>query len=256
MSPVDDDVSRLMHTALSMRFGSSMSRFRAALRAVIADRFEFVPAPPPQRFLARRQPFLDTFFAGQDRRSRLRRAVAESLVTGDWSSKAVHHYCAGCCRSPSDALEKYQRVFVRIMCGCAPPVFPRDSWVGHDLPLDWIGGLEATHALFSAAFERWCAMYGAPSGGAPPTDGAAQEPPLADLDGGGAPRARRSATRQLRPKPNPTAAARTATRRSSGKLPAKSSHDFGQALLHGCGLRVSSRVWWSCGKSPASTRSA
>lgn len=160
MSFMGTEVSKLIHAALSLNHGSSMSLFRSVLRQVITERFEYIPGPPPIQATQRRQAMLDLHFVGRDRASKLRRAIVVSLANGDWTSARVQDYCTGCCSCRQQALEKLLVFFVRCMCGAAPRIFPRDSWVGQDTPLDWIGALQAVHSLFSVVYDKWCVTRG------------------------------------------------------------------------------------------------
>eukprot|EP00959_Pyramimonas_sp_CCMP1952_P171499 3583487-Pyramimonas_sp.AAC.1 len=77
------------------------------------------------------------------------------------------------------------------MAGAAPNSFPRDSWAGHDKPLDWIGGLACIHGIFQDAYVNWCATFkdvvgdvGAGGVDGAPAGGAAAPPMLLDGDAG------------------------------------------------------------------------
>jgi len=157
MSFMQGPIQHVIDVAQSLGFGFGMARFRRALRQVIEENFEFIEGPAPPEFAKEREPWLSVFFSGTSRQARLRRAIVESLCTGQWSARKIAHYCTGCCTNARHCKEKFAVFFVRCMVGAAPKKFPRDSWVGHDQPLDWIGGLACIHHLFDTTYRRWCA---------------------------------------------------------------------------------------------------
>lgn len=156
MSFLPEDISALVHASLALQDGSSMVRFRRALRNIISERLERITdRAPPAHCAEHRASFLNMFFRTSSRRDRLRSVIVQALANGDWSQEVVQHYCpAGCCGSHQETLDKFCGFLVRALCPTAPPTYPRDSWVGQAEALDWIGGLQCVHGLFLAALRR------------------------------------------------------------------------------------------------------
>jgi hypothetical protein len=46
-------------------------------------------------------------------------------------------------------------MFVAVVCGCLPPIFPRERWTKLDIAVDWIGLFESIHGLLSSVYREY-----------------------------------------------------------------------------------------------------
>lgn len=153
---LDNTVSFLLSAAKALRLGASMSKFRKALRAVIREKLRFEPGVPPQQNLDKVTAILDVFVPGHDGRSRLRRSIVQSLITGDVDDERyIVHICPGCCSGYAECLQKFENFLVAALARSPPPMFPRPRWAQQEVAVQWLGLLECLHRLFSHAFLKF-----------------------------------------------------------------------------------------------------
>jgi hypothetical protein len=168
MRILDGAVSKAIHLALCLNFGSAMLSMRKQLRLFFRSNLKYVKGTPPPENLEKVKLLLDTFCSESDKPTRLRRTIIEILVTWDIHSTDITHICNGCCSSYEDCLSKFEGYFVQAVCGRAPHIYPRHRWTGQEKPINWIGLFEGISRLFSVVFQEFAAAKSTSSGAAIP----------------------------------------------------------------------------------------
>jgi hypothetical protein len=158
---LDPVISGIVHTALAMRPGGTVQRFRDALRCFFRKRLKIYrgAAPPVKSSSAaiEREAKLDTFISVDDYGPRAleRRQVLRELLNGDWSHNRPVHYCFGCCSGKQQTLDIMCKEVVDALVPAECPMFPRSRWTRANLAVNWIGLLESCHGIASVVMRPW-----------------------------------------------------------------------------------------------------
>jgi len=132
----------------------------------------YVASPASTRARDRRAELQQVFMSSSCRRAaEQRRVVWDELWNGDITNESeIQHVCRGCCRDRDHAVEKMTGVGLDLLWS-GRRQWSRKSWDGHDLAIDDVAVLQATHGLLSRAMapDATSADARAPK---PPTDAA------------------------------------------------------------------------------------
>ena len=204
---LDNIVTKLIRTALSLRLGGWMRVFRKCMLQEIIGTLEVLEgAPSPQVLLHRRKVMCMCMKAGAV--SRKNRAILACLPNGDWTlSDRIQIFV-----KPG---QEWNRVAISLLVakalqtaliGSNFKVFNRNRWTNNDVAVNQLGLLESCHRLLSRTYRRWLVAVGydgplkemlAPAAMAPPVpamahmvlgegvaeDGGLPEAPVAEGDG-------------------------------------------------------------------------
>ena len=158
---LDPVVSGAIRTALSLRNGAAMLRFRKALREEVQSRLQVcrgVPAPEARRY---RQAAITMFMQRGPHISK-RRLLMAMVPNGEWRSKRVQYYIDPTGAGPQreeDVPSHLVAGLLAALADCAPPVYARHRWTGADIATDALGILEVCHKLGSTTYMRFAASY-------------------------------------------------------------------------------------------------
>ena len=162
MAPLDSDVSSAIQTALSLRNGAAMSRFRRALRQEIESRLDIkegYPSPDATRY---KKMMLRVFSAPGDT-SDSRRALLAMIPNGDWRSAKVEYLVRPGgpfkIEDRDDILQHLVDGLTLALAASQPSVYNRSKWCGSDVAVNDLGLFEGVHRLLSTTYARFCAGY-------------------------------------------------------------------------------------------------
>eukprot|EP00971_Amphidinium_carterae_P336739 6473263-Amphidinium_carterae.1 len=157
-------LSGLIATALSLRHGSSLMMFRAALFSVIEDSLVLLTgtcAPEAEDF---RQKAMALFLSGPSS-DLVDKVLVSRLPNGDWRRRdRVEFYYDISAPAPSKVYvcNLLCNAVIQALLSSKPAVLARHRWTGMDNALDEIGRLEAIHGLFSRTFHRFMSSLQGP----------------------------------------------------------------------------------------------
>lgn len=157
----DGAIKGMINTALALKTGSSMTRFRQCLREEVASRFVVKTGQPSLEATTHKRHVLRTFVRHGSSLA-TRRVLLSLCPNGDWRSSQVEHYVAPEQRGKHSNTELLEHVTVGLivaLCSTPPQVYPRHRWTGADLTMDRFGIIEACHKLLSTTMLRFGASY-------------------------------------------------------------------------------------------------
>ena len=175
-------VAGCRHVALALRPGGSMSKMRRTLRGIIREKLQVTFEASSLDASAYMSDALDLFLPSTSRENLVRRSGLELLVNGDWRRyDVVQHIERGCCASPEDTLQKFEKFLPRLLLSKVI-IWPSKSWTSGHKALSAIGLPMACHGLMSACVT---ALWGSTLIKEPAADGEVEPPddPGADEDG-------------------------------------------------------------------------
>ena len=188
-------ISCLVELTLTLNQAGSMSGFRKALRAVLAEVVVHRRGVPPREHGAHRTRILDLLFAGSPKFHAPRRAAVEALANGDWSQQDIVEHWSTAEISRDALIKRFQKVFVWAVASAAPRVFPRHRWTGAEDSMRWTLLLMCCHGLLLKVYNRYIGKQGGGEGAGgggeageePAAEGGPEgapgpNPPRADLD--------------------------------------------------------------------------
>lgn len=158
---LEDTVKGMISCGLSLRQGSSMTRFRKCLREEIASRFE-VKAGVASRSAQSYKQHLLRLFVSHGTKVAVRQLLLVLCPNGDWRSPKVQFLVPHGQLGKVDkdaALEHVTTGLTIALAACQPDLYPRHRWTGADLAVDSLGILEGCHNLLSTTFRRFAASY-------------------------------------------------------------------------------------------------
>ncbi len=146
--PLRSAVSGMVHVALSLKQGYTMSLFRSCLRRTIRERLLLRFGTCPSDAISHKAHIL-RFFCARGPDMPARRALLMLLGNGDWrNSLVVEHYVG------DSILSKYSEPVIRAiievglakaLCPSKPRVYPQSRWTGADLTCDELGVMLSFH---------------------------------------------------------------------------------------------------------------
>lgn len=158
---LEGNVRGMIHAALSLRQGDSMSRFRQCLKEEIASRFEVLTGKPPREALEHKRRVLQLFVAHGTELA-TRQVLLVLCPNGDWRARRVQHYVPADRAGAVDRaalLEHVTAGLVTALCASQPELYPRHRWTGADITTDTFGVIESCHMLLSTTYLRYAASY-------------------------------------------------------------------------------------------------
>ena len=175
-----ETVKRLTHTVLSLGYMGTMRTFRKALMDCLQSRMEVIRTRPSFLTLQSNEKLLSATWP--QRKSKLvQMRLLLSVCVGDFrdTRRVLVHASPG--ESDEAAKRRASAIAVGVLCAAAPKSFPTRGWIRSEEAPSWIGCMELTHGLFSAAYCMMCDRL-APRGAAGPPAGIGGAPPLAVED--------------------------------------------------------------------------
>lgn len=150
MSVLDDDISGLLHTALSQQGAGVLTTLHDILRAIFTEEtnviYHVAPAGMTQKH---REEVYDLYLplptSGSSMgsfpvQSLIKRHLLNTLLNGDIQEYDITHYCGfGCRNDISETVEKLNRFAVFALMSCKQPRFARNRWNNHEDAVNWSG---------------------------------------------------------------------------------------------------------------------
>lgn len=158
---VDDCISGMVHCALSLRNGTAMGRFRAALKQEIESRFAVRYGRPSRDALSYKRQIV-RLFVNHGANLATRQVLLALCPNGDWRKPVVEYYQTpglGQPETEEGMLEHTTAGLVTALCASQPHIYPRHRWTGADLAVDALAVFEACHGLLSSTYRRFAASF-------------------------------------------------------------------------------------------------
>lgn len=179
---VEGVISGAIRYSLSLRVGSAMRGFRAALRQILLERLVILRGQPTAAATSFREAVLSVFLT-RGAHLRLRLKVISTVLNGDWRNREqVEVYLqAGDDRDEAQIRQSLAREVTWALAGRVPATYPRHRWTGADEALSDLGLVQSVHGLASASYTRWIGEKVSQVAGGPSS--AAQETAVPIADG-------------------------------------------------------------------------
>ena len=159
---VGEDVSGMIRTALALRNGAAIQRFRRCLADEIGSRLEIREGYASQEATIYKRQVLATFVPHGSKKL-MRRILLALLPNGDWRASQVQFYVDDCTpvalRDRATALKFMTDGLMIALTSTQPACYPRHRWTGAVLATDDLGVFESCHRLLSSIFVRFCASH-------------------------------------------------------------------------------------------------
>ena len=157
---MDDMVSKLIRTSLSLRLGGWMRIFRRCLLQEIFSTLEVLEGRCSDSAALYRKRAICMFLkAGKTRKHA---ALLSALPNGDWTSQDKVQVFV----RPGVAWDRVAmsllvaKALITALCGSNFRIFNRKRWTNNDLAVNQFGLLESCHKLFSRSYRRWLKAVG------------------------------------------------------------------------------------------------
>lgn len=168
MQLIDQDITGALHLALAVEMAGMMSKFRASLTEVIAQRLTWPPlrGTPSHAAAQHRLRCIQALTIGWTRSStQQRRALLCLLPLGDWRLRdRVEAYA----NDVADGLPEKETFVANIASSLTQGLawhklakYPRSRWLGCEAAIAQPALLDACHGLLRPAFELFCKKLGA-----------------------------------------------------------------------------------------------
>lgn len=159
---VDPVLTGLIRTALALRNGSAMVRFRECLTAEIASRLKVCEGGPEPSAVAYKRSII-SIFVNHGAKVLARRMILCLLPNGDWRSPTVEHYVHPAApaedRSPEFVAAQMCTGLLVVFTSRSPSLYQRARWTGAEMAIDDLAIMEACHRLLSTTFARFCYSF-------------------------------------------------------------------------------------------------
>ena len=179
------EIQGLLHTAMSVRHGTYMTKLRQALYEEVYETLDMRYGEPPLDAIRYRKRMIDTFFArGAD--SARARVLLTMIPNGDWRKGDVVEVYFPIATQDAPSRPHVATVAAQALVSAflhkRLELYPRRRWTGADLALDQAAGMEACHGLMSRAYRRFLASFAGSGVGGAASAGGDRAPvlPLAD----------------------------------------------------------------------------
>lgn len=159
-APLDSFVTGVIRTALSLRSGAAMHRFRRCLRQEIEARLEVVEGVPPRSATDYKKKIIKVFVT-HGGKAVTRRALLALCPNGEWRHPLVQFFTMGQSgwADKSLVLEHLTSGLVIALTSSQPALYNRSKWTGSDIAVDDLGVFESVHCLLSTTYARFCASF-------------------------------------------------------------------------------------------------
>ena len=159
-APLDPFITGVIRTALSLRTGAAMARFRHCLRLEIASRLEVFEGACPREAVDYKERVVK-MFVSHGSKVTTRRALLALCPNGDWRAPKVQFYAdfRHQFRNRLVVQEHLTSGLVLALASSQPALYNRSKWTGSDIAVDDLGVFEAVHRLLSTTFARFCASF-------------------------------------------------------------------------------------------------
>ena len=158
---LDKTVHGLINTALALRSGPAMMRFRKCLRDEVSSRLQVLHGAPT-RAAQRYTSSVLTMFAQRGPNIDQKRLLLQLCPNGDWRAQQVQYYVdpTGCGpQAESDVVDFVVAGLASALVSSQPPLYPRHRWTGADRATDEVALVECVHKLMSTTFLRYAASF-------------------------------------------------------------------------------------------------
>ena len=156
---VDSHITGIIRTALSLRTGAAMARFRACLKAEIASRMVIKTGRTTPEAMRYKQNLLHLCVTN-GARATTKRALLALCPNGDWRKSEIEYFRNledGALSDREVILEHVTSGLVLALSSAQPSVYNRSKWTGCDIAVDELCIFEGVHALLSTTYARFCA---------------------------------------------------------------------------------------------------
>ena len=151
MQPLDATISGMIRTALAVRCGAGMQRFRKCMSEEVASRLEILNGAPPLSAVAYKRKLLQ-IFVRHGASVATKRLLLWLAPNGDWRSSRVQFYKRRDGRGPVDRAAVVEYVSLGLLVALAssqPSLYPRHQWCGADIAVDELAIMEGVHRILS-----------------------------------------------------------------------------------------------------------
>lgn len=159
-SAFENHIRGMIHTALALGTGTSLARFRKAVKEEIASRFVLKHGSPPVEAVQYKQAIMSVFLSG-GKQVAVRRILLAQAPNGDWRNHEIEYYVPLIQPQPTreQCLEHMVAGLLAAFTACKPHLYPRHRWTGAEMTVDSLGIFEACHKLLSTSFMRFAAGF-------------------------------------------------------------------------------------------------
>lgn len=167
----DNTISGVVNVGLALEGAGTLQTLRAILQDIFrTDLIVVFDEPPGGHVVRHRKAILNMFLPLSDDsdqsdpgkyevfqvQARKRRFILSVFANSDLSSREIVHFCAwGCCSSPEQSLQYFERYVTWALLPKKCGVLSRKSWTGADHCLDWCGLLQSHWGLLTRVIERF-----------------------------------------------------------------------------------------------------
>lgn len=159
LSLLSENIKGMIKTALCLRTGTTLNKFRLCLRDEIDARVEILHGRPSnEAILHKRRLF--ALFLRHGRNLLLKRLLMTVCPNGDWRSPRVqYHVPPGATSDRRSVVNHLATGLVAALCATKPHVYAQHRWTGCDIATDELSLIEACHELLSSTFKRMVLLY-------------------------------------------------------------------------------------------------
>ena len=152
---LDQDISGLIHFALSLQVGASMTLFRESLAAVIAARPLLIQRGAPPSDVVEYQSFVLEVFGLTGTRVAERHFLLSNLCSGDWRKPHILEiYVPAAVEVDEEVVrQKLLEALMFVFTHRAFATYPRHRWLGCDSATDQVALAVFVHRLGADAFQ-------------------------------------------------------------------------------------------------------
>jgi hypothetical protein len=160
--PLDRHITGVIRTAMSLRNGAAMARWRKCLRLEVVDRLELLDGSPPREATEYKK-FILRLFVSHGACLLMRRILLILCPNGEWRHHRVQFYIGF--GSPfanlprSEVVDHVTNGLLLALASTQPPIYNRSKWTGSDIAVDSLSIVEAVHRLLSTTYCRFVASY-------------------------------------------------------------------------------------------------
>eukprot|EP00971_Amphidinium_carterae_P228582 4533811-Amphidinium_carterae.1 len=152
-----EQVSGMLHLALSLRQGVALSVFRRSLQEVLEERLVLLHGHPPLEVVSHREQMMSIFLSHRGT-SLLHQMLPTCLPNGNWKDKTRVEYYLSLGEeniSKEVLVQKFISGLTLALASHKPHLFPAHRWNGADVSISDLGKLEMIHGLLTATYGRF-----------------------------------------------------------------------------------------------------
>eukprot|EP00971_Amphidinium_carterae_P191683 3803512-Amphidinium_carterae.1 len=157
---VPEQVSGLLHCALSLRVPGALTVWRSCMRKVIRSSLVIMDGVPSLAARNFKQAAMHLFMSDAST-TKGQQALLARLPNGDWRlHDRVELYRASNSTASTDQLAAtLENGLIYCLCSRQPHVYPKHRWTGSDISISELGKLEIIHGLLTRTYKEFMTIY-------------------------------------------------------------------------------------------------